>query len=430
MPPGVMKSLGLEKESKVAKAKRKAGSAGKVKVATVQELDKQVALLESATKTLEKAKHASLADKEDIARSVVVAATKIRTNLDEMTNDPRLLMHVAGRHREWRERLHNVKATAQGVVDQGRVGETKAQAGEIYFEAGRRGPVDQQAGGAAPGRFKAGVPTTGGFAHLTDASRHYAFGERNKHGQPARDFARQQEAGKKLGLSPATIAAIKTFTNNDYQYINPATANSMDWMKKQNAAPDFVDLVNDPKMTPQQREVLKASLDKTGMTLKERQKERRAELMTKRDEGALHESMALQGLLQLPVWKGTKGKRTTFRGEVMNQADFAERFPSAGGKFLSKDGTETKANISSQSKLFSEAEGIWSTAMSRVEKPHVFILHETELTNGRDIEFISTMKKEAEVATLPGATFQFVSGEMRPHKTRGQYFFAKWRQTK
>jgi hypothetical protein len=42
------------------------------------------------------------------------------------------------------------------------------------------------------------------------------------------------ELAMKYGLTQGELAALKAFTTSDYQYMNPAVANSDDWLKKQN----------------------------------------------------------------------------------------------------------------------------------------------------------------------------------------------------
>ena len=46
----------------------------------------------------------------------------------------------------------------------------------------------------------------------------------------ALEFAATQEL-ERLGVTPAEQAAIKTYTGNDYNLINPATQGSRSWMK-------------------------------------------------------------------------------------------------------------------------------------------------------------------------------------------------------
>jgi hypothetical protein len=121
--------------------------------------------------------------------------------------------------------------------------------------------------------------------------------------------------------------------------------------------------------------------------------------------------MAMQGLLKLPVWKGS-----LYRGEVLNKTDFESRFKAdkRGTKFTPVNPTMRRTAISSASKDRQRAQAFWAVAAAKVERPWVRVLYEIEATNGRDIEMLSVSRHEKEVATLPGAEFTITSveGEM------------------
>jgi len=412
--PGVMKAIGLEKESATAKARRKAMKTGKVKAATTAELEKQVKILEAAALKIEGAKKATATERQEAAHQIITSATRIRGNMEGLKDNPATFPQVVGKYRDWAARLHNVKAKAQQVADTSMVATTKQQAEDVYFEAGRQGSATLRPGGAAPGAFKDGVPTRGGLAHLTGAARGNAFGRADV-GQELPGFRARRELGRQLGLSAAQVAAINTFTNEDYKYINPGVVNSDAFMRKQNPAPDFVDK---PDRTPEEEAELQKSLAATGMTMAQRQKERASELNTKKQEGALHEAIALEGLLKLPVWPGKGKKGLVYRGEVLNETDFRKRFSvGAGGKIRARKAADVLPNIQSQSRSEHQGKAIWSNAMQRVKPPHVFLIYETELTNGRNIEMFSSANHEQEVATLPGAEFEIVSAQWEPPVT-------------
>lgn len=432
--PDVMKALGLKpKESVAAKAARKAGAAGQAKTATVKDLAQQIKILETVALQLEKTHTKGSAETQDAAFQVKTAAEKVLANMSPQASAGRSQHGVdeQGRPKHGfkpmatlgpeavalHNRLVQVIERMQLIWDEHLVAMTKKKAGEIYLGAGQ----DAVGGGTstAPGANRGGFAKTGGFVHLTKGAKD-AFMDAPQFNEVK---GPRQEA-ERLGLSRAHIAAIVTMTVEDYRYINPAVNNDMEWMKKQNAAPDFADK---PDLTPAEQQALKDSLAATGMKLHERHRERKAELASRRSEGALHQGMLLEALLKLPVWPAGK----LYRGEVLTQADFERRFPvDAKGKYRTDEPTFTVKNAQSRSKSPQEAKNIWTVAGPRVPPPRVNILWETTVTNGRDLELLSANKKEQEVATLPGAMFKITSLEMVKVKGTKQnaYFLIKAKQ--
>jgi hypothetical protein len=313
------------------------------------------------------------------------------------------------------KRLNRIIGETQLIWDEHLVEMTKRKAGNIYLGAG------QQAGTSAPA---AAGPS--GFTKLTSAAKNVGFDQLGTRPntvdttqlppnqtpeklQEAFDFKKSiRDNGAALGLSAAELAAIVTFTANDYLYINPATANSRDWMIGANEAHDKVDKKN---RTETEDIELQQSLADAGVTMEQRLAERKHELDERTSEGALHAGMAMQGLLKLPVWKGS-----LYRGEVLNKTDFESRFKAdkRGTKFTPVNPTMRRTAISSASKDRQRAQAFWAVAAAKVERPWVRVLYEIEATNGRDIEMLSVSRHEKEVATLPGAEFTITSveGEM------------------
>lgn len=391
------------------------------KVVTVNDLETQIAVLESALKTLLKQHVRGNTATQSAAFGLKSAAERILGNLPDQKSKASA---VLGRtYPDKVKRLDRIIGETQLIWDEHLVEMSKRKAGNVYLGAG------QQAGTAAPG-------ATGpkGLTKLTARARGLAFdqlGDRPdtidptppKFGnktpeelleakQAGFDFKKSiRDNGAALGLSAAELAAIVTFTAEDYRYINPATANSRDWMVGANEADDKVDKKN---RTETEDIELQQSLVAAGLTMQQRLAERKGELDELTSEGALHAGMATQGLLKLPVWKGT-----LYRGEVLNQTDFDSRFKADrhGTKFTATTPTMRRTNISSASKDRAKAEKFWGIAGSKVKPPRVNVLYEMEATNGRDIEMLSASRNEKEVATLPGAEFKIVSVEKQANRS-------------
>jgi hypothetical protein len=139
------------------------------------------------------------------------------------------------------------------------------------------------------------------------------------------------------------------------------------------------------------------------------------------EEGALHTGMAVQGLLKLPVYD-----KKTYRGESFKREDFLKRFKlDKKGRVTAREKTSTRTTISSSSKLLDKAEAFVYTSSADLGVPNKLtdaycLIWEYQLTNGRDIEHLSANETEAEVATLPGATFEIV--DITPYPTGTSYF--------
>ena len=95
-----------------------------------------------------------------------------------------------------------------------------------------------------------------------------------------------------VGLSEAEILAIRTFTDQDYQYINPARADDKDWLASQ--APEVPRSSGRHKNRPTSEKMM--------------------------DEGKRHAAMMELGLAKLPKKAGK-----VYRGERMTPAAFKLR---------------------------------------------------------------------------------------------------------
>lgn len=159
----------------------------------------------------------------------------------------------------------------------------------------------------------------------------------------------------KHGLSEAEVVAIRTFTAEDYRYINPATANSKSRM--------------DGYMESWGR----AESQRQGLV----------------EEGTLHTGVAMQGLAKLPPMRGT-----LYRGAQLTPADFAKEYTVGN--------TVTFPSLTSSSTVRKVADG-WA-AKNAGEKT-VHYVATLNVTNARDIQALSMIGDEKEWVLLPGAMF-------------------------
>ena len=378
--------------SKAEKAERAAGNEESRK--RVKQLQRDIAPLESALKKILALPDPMEDDDVNLAMEVSGRAEKILAALPAGTQvRARRLLGVTLPAE--RGRLQKVVDEIELKTNRTRIVKSKAKAEQIYLEAGRN---------AAP---PIGPPGKRGFQKLSGMARDIGFANEQTTPADAKAASRVRGAGARLKLTPAQTAAILTFTAPDYGYMNPATANDDVWMATsrsdelaQPAVPAAPRGKRAKKLQQQEQQAQAAA--------------RQQQLRTLKEEGALHAGMAVQGLNQLEVWTGP-----VFRGEAVSKQEFDDLFTdvSPGGdkqRFVAKAETRTRLAIASQSKSESSAE-YFMTKLARpaLKGPARYqVLYITELTNGRDIEELSTNPLEKEVATLPGATFAVESVEV------------------
>lgn len=380
----IQRRLGTSSKSK--KAPDPALAENRQLLAEREMLRKEITALEKTLKKLQKQRNskgkgngkkgAAASDWSTISYDLTVAA---HTRLDAMPGPQGKagkMLGISAAFADERRRLRRVLDESQLIFDEHRVAMTKRAAGEIYMEAGRRA-----ADPAAPGTV----------APLEKLETKEVF-RANTANARAKEIA---DIGKQLGLTPAEIAAIATFTGNDYRYMNPAAENSDAWMKGNYGT------------------------------------ENDASRATRKQEGSLHTAVGVSGLLKMPVWKGN-----TTRGESKSVDDFNEQFemvPKAGGKavpmalqnagglerlieikklgenygFRAKKATFHNLRIVSTSRKQGVGGGFGQTTADR---PLRFIF-KYRITNGRDVEGLSVNQHEQEIVTLPGAEFAIHSIE-------------------
>jgi hypothetical protein len=172
----------------------------------------------------------------------------------------------------------------------------------------------------------------------------------------------------KVGLTAAEITAIRLYTLPDYMYINPATANSDDWMAKNVAgAGDEYEF----------KDVTKKRL---------------------KQEGATHAGMVMQGLMKLEPYT-----QTTFRGERVTPEKFKTKY--------AKGGTMVSGALTSSTKLPDRArrfaDGVGGNKPPEVDQT-TSVFAEVEGISGRDISRLSAAPYEEEILFPPGSTFSVV----------------------
>lgn len=388
---GFKKAIGLgskgSKETPAQMAERMGEEAGTTKVLNAKDLEKQIAMLESALKKIMmNYQPGGGADAANAAASRVrQGAKRILGNAQRSGGTPEQL-----------RRLRVVIGEADIFIDESRVAATNRQAQDIYLESGRKAKGEagrfEQLGTRSAFKAKMGAAPAPGAEitkkmqdkGFTDFEQLYdeAIADPNNL-KPLSDLAGKNNAlmqytnikrarmvAPGLGLSSAELAAIQAFTGNDYEYINPATSNNPAWMG------DFKGRV-------------------TGAT----EDARRQETKAIQGEGSTHTAVAMQGLMKLPVWQGT-----AYRGQGLDRKRFFAQFAKEGESFRLRNplSFSTLTSISKEERAARDF-------MSSGANPYASILWVLEVTNGRDIVELSVNRHENEVALLPGATFAVTS---------------------
>jgi hypothetical protein len=264
---GLKKAVGLgKKKSSAAKAETAGAKAQSAKVVTVADLEKQVSTLEAATRKLIKDHKPGDTAGHTAALQVHAAAERIRGNLPDQSSKASNLL---GRtYPDQVRKLRWISDETQLILDEVRVADTRKQAGDIYLKGGRDDASQPGALTKLTGRsqFKENLqqpaPNAAVLAHLkakgfasyekafenvlaTSASDPRAEGAL-KQLQPElfsyTEKSRSRATAQALGLSPAELAAIQTYSAEDYRYINPATANDPAWL-----AGNFSNVADKPK---------------------------------------------------------------------------------------------------------------------------------------------------------------------------------------
>ncbi len=162
------------------------------------------------------------------------------------------------------------------------------------------------------------------------------------------------------GVSTAEAAALYTYTNQDYRYINPGTANDKGWMEGTKSSG-----------------VLPSIKGKDSKVLQE--------------EAGAHSAVAMQGAEKLPAFSGT-----TYRGDSRKLTELPSMKLGVGNVL-------TLPNLTSSSKRVGATD-----AYSKASDQSVVVLWEYQ-DCGRDIAAFSKHKDEQEVLLLVGDRVKITS---------------------
>lgn len=172
------------------------------------------------------------------------------------------------------------------------------------------------------------------------------------------------------GLSKPEVAAIKTFTADDYKYLNPAVANQKD---KADKPSDWMDSNRPKNMSDEDWAKKKKHLY---------------------EEGALHAGVMMEGLKKMKA----QGP-TIYRGFRISPTDFASKYKK-GGRL---DPTETFQSTSTDEAVaYKFSAGNDKTAPTQTTA----VVLQAQLFDGRDIAKLSVYKSEKEILTLPGTVYE------------------------
>jgi hypothetical protein len=202
---------------------------------------------------------------------------------------------------------------------------------------------------------------------------------------------------QKYGLTEAEILAVKVYTSDDYKYINPATANSKDWMKAQK----FSGKPEDYLKSPQGRAEMKRFLE----------------------EGSLHGAMAIAALQKLEDKAGP-----CYRGDRLTPEQFEERYgEDAPGK--KKLPTRTLTNLTSIARKEDSAQHFADS--SENPKATISVMTDVDVKHGREIRDLSVYGRgEEEWLLLPGAVLETVSWVELPTGNTGSPAATRWVRVK
>ncbi len=166
------------------------------------------------------------------------------------------------------------------------------------------------------------------------------------------------------GLTEAEILAIKAYTAGDYRYINPAVAESREWMEAQLA-----------QIQGRMRNGQVADLDQRAV------------------EGKRHADMMIQGLAKLPPRKGT-----VHRGQRMSPEEFAKVWK--GKKELTYPAFTSSSTDTVEPDKY--AAGLGGGPR---DDQTVSVRSQFAVTDARDVQGLSNVKSEKEWLLLPGTSF-------------------------
>ena len=202
------------------------------------------------------------------------------------------------------------------------------------------------------------------------------------------------ELVKTYGLTEAEILAIKVYTNADYLYINPATANVRGWLEGQNLTED--------ERNPKPADPTDPIAVEAAAAAAEAKKNKVKSLV---EEGTLHAGVAMMGLQKLPAMSGP-----TYRGARMTEAEFQKKYE--GQTSITFDAFTSSATQRHAAQDFANGGGDQAPRADQTTS----VMATFVVNNARDIRDLSIYGAgEEEWLLLPGATFAI--GKITPMTT-------------
>lgn len=174
-----------------------------------------------------------------------------------------------------------------------------------------------------------------------------------------------------LGLTEAEILAIKTFTNEDYKYMNPAIVGDDVWMGDQQPA-------------------LQSLFSYQAQSSFGRHGDVQADLRKLKSEGVLHGGVLMQAVAKLEPKVGK-----VYRGERLTQAEFDQKYAQGTVNFKTFASMSTEAGVGRG----------FSIRLPNRKNQTLSVFCEFDVIDARDISMLSVNHAEKEWLLLPGATF-------------------------
>jgi hypothetical protein len=183
------------------------------------------------------------------------------------------------------------------------------------------------------------------------------------------------------GMTEGELKGIRTYTDMNYTYMNPAISNFGPGLDKHfNAHHKLAHVPEDPNSVPPGPV---SGKDRRELQL----------------EGTAHAGMAMKGLAKIPAWSGV-----TYRGDNLD-LNRMNKLYTLGQTGMNDLMLSTSKGMSTPSKfLRNSGDG------------PISLMIEFQLVDGRDLELISTVN-EAEVMVLPGAKWKTISIEQYDRNT-------------
>lgn len=228
--------------------------------------------------------------------------------------------------------------------------------------SGLGGPTDPRAS-STPLTMQVNETPAAQAGNLAQAARAPRVGTQQR--APAVDLVAN------LGLTEAEILAIKTFTNEDYKYMNPAIVGDDVWMGDQQ-----------PALQNLFSYQAKSSYGRHGDV--------QADLRKLKSEGVLHGGVLMHAVAKLEPKAGK-----VYRGERLTQTEFDRKYGRPTMTF------QTFASLSTDPDI---GRGFSVRLPSRKDQV-LSVFCEFDVTDARDISMLSVNKVEKEWLLLPGANF-------------------------